>query len=180
MVGVLVSATKDGINYQPTPVHLQRLKSLFLFIGRLYTVMTLGVIIVQHHGIDAQLDNLWLFYVKSPDKKPLQQLAKQENACPGKGFEKSPYPAQRGHLRHIRFNTAGITGVVSKLIEIGQVPAGAVSHEAKILIHSSCGNLTNGWAGLSINSMGIHSAGIRFALMKMQTFKAVRQVLNEQ
>jgi len=74
-----------------------------------------------------------LFHVKPPDKKSLQQPAKQENACPGKGLEKSLYPVRRGHFAHICLDTAGITRIAGKLIEIGQVPAGAVGHEAKDL-----------------------------------------------
>jgi sulfite exporter TauE/SafE len=52
MIGVLVPTTKDSIDNQSSPIHLQRLKTLFLLVGRLNSVAALGIIIVHHHGID--------------------------------------------------------------------------------------------------------------------------------
>jgi hypothetical protein len=56
VVGVLVPASKCRIDNQSTPVHLQWLKALFLFICRLNPMATFGIIVVNDHGVNAKLD----------------------------------------------------------------------------------------------------------------------------
>ena len=108
MVGVLVAATKDRIDDQSAPVHLQRLKPFFLFIGRLDSMAAVGIIIVQNHGVNAQLNQLWLFYPQAPDKQRLQQSTKQKYSGPGKSVEKSFDPMRGGHPFHAGFDASGI------------------------------------------------------------------------
>ena len=63
----------------------------------------------------------------------MQQPAKQKKACPGKGIEEAFHPMRRCHIRHIGFNASGVAWVFGQLIEIGQMPAGAVCHKTKNL-----------------------------------------------
>lgn len=72
MIGVLVATTENGIHNQATPVHLQWLKALFLFVGGLNPLAAFGVIIVHNHGINAQFDQHGLFYIQAPDEQALK------------------------------------------------------------------------------------------------------------
>jgi hypothetical protein len=134
MVGVFVTTPKNGIYNQPAPIHLQWLKALFLFVGRFNPVAAFGIIIVHHHGINTQLDQLGLLYLQTPNKQGLQQTTKQKYPSPGKGVEKPLYPMRRSHIGHVGLNTAGIAGVFGKLIKISQMPTGTISHKTQNLL----------------------------------------------
>lgn len=92
---------------------------------------TVDIIIAHHHGVNGQFVYLWPRYVQAPDVMPLQKSVKLKYTRPGKAIEESFDAVRRCHLGQFRFNTAGITRIVSKLIEIGQMPTGAVRHEAQ-------------------------------------------------
>jgi hypothetical protein len=114
MVGVLVSTAKNRIDDKAPPVHLQRLEALFPFIGRFYPFTALGVVVVQNHGVDAQLDHIGLADIQAPDKQSLQQATKQEYPRPEKGLEESFDLMRGGHLTGIGFDTARVTLVFNK------------------------------------------------------------------
>ena len=138
VIGVLVTATKHRIDNQATPVHLQGLKSLFLFVGRFDAVPALGIVIVHNHRIDAQFDHIGPGDLQAPDKKGLQKTPEQKHARPGKGFEKAFDLMRRSHVRSIGFDAAGISFILRELIEIGQSPAGAIDKEAQHLLKKLC------------------------------------------
>ena len=131
VVGVFVPTSENGIDNEATPVHLQRLKPLFAFIRRFYSLTTIGIIIVHHHGVESQLDHIRRFDPQAPDEQGLQQSPEQKDPRPGKCFEKALDTVGRGHLFFIGFDAAGVTGILGQLIKISHMPAGAVDHKAQ-------------------------------------------------
>jgi hypothetical protein len=93
----------------------------------------LGIIIVHHHGINTQFNQVGLFDFQAPDKQSLQQSAEKKNPRPGKGIEKTLHLVRGSHLVYIRLNTAGISLIFGQLIKIVQVPAGTIEHKAQDL-----------------------------------------------
>ena len=57
VIGMLVPATEYRIDNEAAPVHLQGLKALLLFVGRLDALPAQRIVVVHHHRIDAQLDH---------------------------------------------------------------------------------------------------------------------------
>ena len=92
-----------------------------------------GIIIVQNHGVNAQLNQPWLFYPQAPDKQRLQQPTKQKYAGSGKSVEKSFDPMLGGHHFHAGFDASSMPCVLGKLIKIAQMPAGAINHKTQDL-----------------------------------------------
>ena len=115
MVGVFVSTAENGIYNQAAPVHLQWLKALFLFVGRLNPLAAFSVIIVHDHGINTQLNERGLFYLQAPEEQGL-------------------HPVRGSHVFHIGLDTAGIAGISGELIKIRQMPAAAIDHETQHLL----------------------------------------------
>ena len=56
IITVFFAAPKDGINNHAVPNHLQGLKSLFLLVGRLYTMTFLSFVIIHDHSVNCQFD----------------------------------------------------------------------------------------------------------------------------
>jgi hypothetical protein len=131
MAGMLVPTSKDGINNQAAPVHLQRLKTLFAFIGRLNPMATVVIIIVHHHSVESQLDHSRLFDLQAPDEQGLQQAPEQKDPRPGKSLKKTLDTVGRGHLFFVGFDAAGVTRVLVQLIEISHMPTDSVHHKAQ-------------------------------------------------
>ena len=88
VIGVLVTATKHRIDNEATPVHLQGLKSLFLFVGRFDAVSALGIVIVHNHRIDAQFDHIGPGDLQAPDKKGLQRRRNKNTRVQAKAWKK--------------------------------------------------------------------------------------------
>lgn len=135
MVGVLVAASKDGIDKQAPPIHLQRLESLHSLVGRLDALTAFGIVVVHDHGIDPKFDQGRIYEPQSPYEQFLEHLSEQEYPYPGKGFEK-PFDAMGGsHLPEFGFDASGIPRILGKSIKTGQMSAGAVCHETNHLLH---------------------------------------------
>src|SRR6056297_1722802 len=105
-----------------------------LFICRLHSMAPLGIVIVHHHGINAQFDHIRLFDLQAPNEKLLQQTPEQENPGPGKRIEKAFHLVRRSHLFDIGLNGSSIALISGELVKIDQMPAGAVCHEAENLL----------------------------------------------
>ena len=133
MVGVLIAATEDGIDNQSAQVHLQRLETFDSSVCRFDPVSALRIVVVQHHGVDAKLNQIRLHKVKSPNKQMLQQTPEQIDPRPGKRIKKALDPVGGGHLAHSRFYTSCIAAVLGQMVEIAHMPAGAVCHKTQHL-----------------------------------------------
>ena len=133
IVGVLVAATEDHIDNQSAPVLLQRLETFDSFVCRFDPVSALGIVVVQHHGVDAKLNQSETHKVKSPNKQMLQQTPEQIDPRPGKRIKKALDPVGEGHRTHSGFNASRIAAVLGQMVEIAQMPAGAVCHKTQHL-----------------------------------------------
>ena len=138
VIGMLVPTAKHRIDNEAAPVHLQGLKSFFLFVGRLDTMPAQRIIVIHDHRIDTQLNDLGLGDLQTPEKKMLQKPPEQKHPRPGEGLEKPFDLMRRGHVNGWGLNTAGIAFILRKLIEIGQPPAGAIDKEAQYLLEKLC------------------------------------------
>ena len=107
---------------------------LFLFVGRFNAVPALRIVVIHHHRIDTQLDNLGPGDLQAPEKKSLQQTPEQKHPRPGESLEKPLDLMGRGHVCAIGFDTAGIAFMLAKLVEIGHVSAGTVDEKAQHLL----------------------------------------------
>jgi len=72
MIGVLLAAPEYCVNKESTPIQLQGMKTFDLLVSRLYTVPFGSIIIVEHHGIHAEHNDLRLRNLESPDEEVLQ------------------------------------------------------------------------------------------------------------
>jgi hypothetical protein len=90
VVGVLVATTENRIDNQSAPVHLQRLETFDSLVCRFDPVSALGIVIVQHHGVDAKLNQIRLHKLKSPNEQMLQQTPEQIDPRPGKCNKNPP------------------------------------------------------------------------------------------
>jgi hypothetical protein len=131
---MLIPATEYRIHDVTAPVHLQGLESLFLFVGGLDTVSAIGIVVIHHHRIDTQLDNIGADDSQAPEKKRLQQVAEQKHPRPGKRLEEPLDLMGRGHVCAIGLDAAGIPLILTKLIEISQPSAGAINEKAQHLL----------------------------------------------
>ena len=80
MIGVLFASPEYGVNEVSVPVQLQGMKAFHFLVGRLYTVPLQSIIIVKHHGIHAEYNDLRLRNLESPDEEVLQQSPKEESS----------------------------------------------------------------------------------------------------
>ena len=134
VIGMLVPATEYRIDNVTAPVHLQGLESLFLFVGRFDALSAQRIVVIHHHRIYTQLDDLGLGDPQAPEKKGLQQTPEQKYPRPGKGFEEPFDLMRRGHVCVLGLDAAGIAFILRKLVEIGQPTAGAIYKEAQHLL----------------------------------------------
>jgi len=134
VIGMLVPATKHGIHDETAPVHLQGLESFFLFVGRFDAVSAQRIVVIHHHGIDTQLDDIGPGDLQAPEKKGLQQSAEQKYPRPGKSLEKPFDLMGRGHVCPSSLNAVGIPFILGNLIKIGQMPTGAIDEKAQHLL----------------------------------------------
>jgi hypothetical protein len=134
VIGMLVPATEYRIDNVTAPVHLQGLGSLFLFVGRFDALSAQRIVVIHHHRIYSQLDDLGLGDPQAPEKKGLQQTPEQKYPRPGKGFEEPFDLMRRGHVCVLGLDAAGIAFILRKLVEIGQPTAGAIYKEAQHLL----------------------------------------------
>ena len=169
VIGMLVPATEYRIDNEVAPVHLQGLESLFLFVGGLDTVSAIRIVVIHHHRIDTQLDDLGTYDFQAPKKKRLQQSAEQKHPRPGKSLEEPLDLMGRGHVCAIGFDAAGIPVILTKLVEIGHVSAGAVDEKAQHLLEK----FRNGQA------LAVFTNGAEPALEPIENFDAV-QICHEQ
>ena len=89
MVRVLLSSPEDRVDHVPVPSHLKRLKAFYPLVGGRRAVALLGLIVVHHHGIQAQEDQRRRLQPQAPQKQLLQQAAKQPDAIHVKDPEKA-------------------------------------------------------------------------------------------
>jgi len=64
--GVPLARAKHGVDDHPFPGELDRLEPLHLLVGRADSMPLFGVVVVHHHRIDANLDDIGLLYAQSP------------------------------------------------------------------------------------------------------------------
>jgi hypothetical protein len=96
----------------------------------------LGIIIIQNHGIDPQLNQIRLFYFQPPDKQMLQQTTKQKNSNPGKSLEKPFDLMRRKHIVYISFDRSGVSFVGGILIKMTDMAAAAVRKKTQNLFEN--------------------------------------------
>ena len=77
MIGVLLASPEYCVNKESTPIQLQGMKTFDLLVSRLYTVPFQGIIIVEHHGIHTEHNDLRFRNLESPDEEVLQQSPKK-------------------------------------------------------------------------------------------------------
>jgi hypothetical protein len=138
MIGMLIPAAKHGIDKVSAPVHLQWLESFLLFVGWLNAVPTISIIVIQDHRVNAKLYYMRLNYFQAPEKQTVQKSPEQIDAYKRKALEKSFHHMGRGHLLHVCFDTPGISGIFLEMIEIDQVPAGAIHKKTEHLLEKLC------------------------------------------
>ena len=147
VIGMFVPATKHRIDNEAAPIHLQRLKAFLFFAGGVNPVPAFCIVVVHHHGIDAQLDHNGFNDPQPPNEKGLQKAPEQKHARPGKRFEKPFHPFGRGHVLYWRLDATGITFILRKLVEVSQPPAGPINEKAKRLFEKFCnGKAFSGFA----------------------------------
>ncbi len=134
MIAVVIPGAKHGIDQKTVPCHLQRRKPLDLLVRGSDSMPLAGVMVVQNHRIDPEDDNLGLGQLQSPQEKLLQESAEKVNPRPPKGPEE-PLHAMAGQqgFRNT-FNHPGITRIFPQMIEIGQVPTGAIHKKTEELL----------------------------------------------
>ena len=76
MVRVLVSSPEDRVDHVPVPSHLKRLKAFHPFVGGRRAVALLGLIVVHHHGIQAQEDQRRRLQPQPPQEQLLKTNSK--------------------------------------------------------------------------------------------------------
>ena len=64
--GMPLARAKHGVDDYPLPRKLDRLEPLHLLVGRADSMPLLGVVVVHHHRIDADLDDVGLLNAQSP------------------------------------------------------------------------------------------------------------------
>ena len=138
MIGMFVSTAEHGIHDETAPVHLEGLESLFLFVGGFNAMPLQGIIIIHDHRINTQFDDIGSDDPQAPKKKRLQQPAEQKHPRPGKSLEEPFDLMRRGHVCAIGLDAAGISVILTKLVEIGQPSAGAVDKKAQHLLEKFC------------------------------------------
>ena len=107
------------------------MKAFDFLVGRLYTVPLQSIIIVKHHGIHAEYNDLRLRDLESPDEEVLKQSPKQESTHIRKLAEQSFDRMRRSQIATA--NDSSITFICLQMIKPGDVATGAVHEKTEQL-----------------------------------------------
>jgi hypothetical protein len=142
MIAVVIPGAKHGIDQKTVPCHLQRCEPLDLLVSVPDTVPLVSVMVVQNHRIDAKDDNFGLGQLQPPQEKLLQQSAEQINSRPPEGPEEPLHGMAGEQSFRSTLNHPGISRIVPQMIEIGQVPTGAIHKKTEKLLEDFGNRLT--------------------------------------
>jgi len=142
MIAVVIPGAKHGIDQETVPCHLQRCEPLELLVCVPDTVPLVSVMVVQNHRIDAKDDNFGLGQLQPPQEKLLQQSAEQINPRPPEGPEEPLHGMAGEQSFRSTLNHPGISRIVPQMIEIGQVPTGAIHKKTEKLLEDFGNRLT--------------------------------------
>lgn len=133
-VAVRTPRAKDGIDNLARSDHLQGLKAFDFFVGGLYALLCQGLVVIQHHGIDGGLNHLRAQQLEPPDTQLIEDRAEGAACRPRKGFEQPFHRMGRPQLDGGTHRGGGIPRIRLQIIEIPQMPAGAVQEETEELL----------------------------------------------
>jgi hypothetical protein len=133
-VAVLASPAKDRIDNLARPDHLQGLKAFDAFVGGLDAMPCRGLVVIQDHGIDGGLDHPGARQLEPPHTQLIEDRAEAPARRPRKGFEQPLHRMGRRQLGTRGLKRGGISRIPLQVIEIPQVPAGAVQEETEELL----------------------------------------------
>jgi hypothetical protein len=141
MVAVHITGTKQRINNEAAPIQLQRLKAFAVFVSGFDTMALKCIIVVHHHGIQTQHDQLWLYQLQAPQEKLQQYRAKHVYRRPINRLEKTLHRMRGKHLLGLSLDASGITFITLQCIKVNQMPAGTIQKKAKQLLEDFCHRL---------------------------------------
>lgn len=142
VIGMLAAASKYGIDDITTPGDLKRLKAFDLLVSGSHSFPTKSRVVVHHHGIDAQDDQIRLFQRKPPQKQLMEKPAKQTTAGQIKGCKEAFDRMGGEHRLRSRLDTGCIPGIFLKLIEKAQMTAASIDKETEQLFEDLTDRLT--------------------------------------
>jgi hypothetical protein len=100
-------------------------------------VAPLGLVVVHHHGVDAEEYGLRLLELEAPEEEVEQQPAEQPDPGPPEGPEEAFDRVRGGHVIAPGLDSGGVALVRSELIEADQVATRAVQKETEELVEEA-------------------------------------------
>ena len=116
-----------------TAIHLQGMKSPDLLVSRLNSLAFQGIIIVQYHRIQTQLNHSGTSLLQSPDEQLLQQITKEVDLHKRELCKKSFHRMRGGKVFLTACQQRGITLISFEMIETAEATDAAVHEKTKYL-----------------------------------------------
>ena len=135
VVGMCAPFPEHHVDQKRTPANVQWLKALFELTGRFVALAFLGTIIIEHHGINAQFNDFWIFNVQPPNKQLIEYFIVGHVANNGQ-FSKIAFDLMgRCQLSGVVFEKCRVAFVLFPLVKTRHGHVRAIYKECKQLFY---------------------------------------------
>ena len=134
VIAVGLAVAEYGVNQIAPPENLQRLETLHFLVGWFNAFTEVGVVVIQHHSVDADLNDLRFLNRESPQEKLLQHFPEQPDPYNRERPEESLGRMGRYHFVRNRLDDPGIACIFSQMVKAGQMQVGPVEKVADELV----------------------------------------------